>query len=148
MPLPALATLDDLQRRLGGPITEAGERDRAVALLSDASTLVRHEAGRTWVDAEGELTAVPDLAMTITLAVAVRAFNNPNQDESAQLGAFSVRYADVWLTRAEADRLNGLTNGSLTSVDLTHGFGFDGRPGDIRDYVPVDYGGDWFPLGR
>jgi hypothetical protein len=49
----------------------------------------------------------------------------------------------VWLTGAEADRLSKISRQRAGSVDTTHGFGFDGS---TSGWVPVDYGGDWFPL--
>lgn len=152
MALPALVGLEELERRLGESILEPAERDRAAALLSDASTLVRHEAGRTWVDANGDLVAdVPDIAVTVALHAAMRAWYNPASIESQQLGAASVRFGDVWLSAVERDRLNSLGRTTIISVEAEHGFGFHR---DVDWWVPVDYGdgvgipyGDPYPLG-
>lgn len=152
MALPPLAPISELERRIGVAIEPGAERERAAALISDASTLVRHEASATWVDAQGDLDAVPDLAVTITLAAALRGWYNPAAIESTQLGAVSVRYADVWLTAAERERLGSLGQSGLTSLTMRHGYGWDGP--DRYGYAPVDHapgvGGefaDWFPIG-
>jgi hypothetical protein len=149
--LPPLATLAQLEARIGRTLTDQADIDRANALLEDASSLVRFEAGVDWVDDMGALTAVPDVAVTITLASSVRAWYNPAQVQSEQLGAAMVRFGDVWLTGAEADRLQRLNDdGAFKSVELVGGFGFES---DAYGYVPVDYGqgqwpyADWFPLG-
>ena len=47
---PALASLDDLETRMGSVSDEA----RALALLDDASALIRAEANYTWIDADGD----------------------------------------------------------------------------------------------
>lgn len=153
MALPPLSTVEELERRVGKPIPEGAERDRALALISDASTLVRHEAGRTWVDAEGELLAddVPDMAVVVTLAAAQRAWYNPGGVESTQVGAVSIRFGDVWLTAIERDRLADMSSGGLLSIPMKHGYGWEG---DLTGWVPTDHtgtgpapGGDWFPIG-
>lgn len=151
MALVPLASIVELERRIGETITDSKERDRALALLTDASTLVRHEAGRTWVDADGELTDVPDVAVAIALAAAMRSWYNPAGVESTQLGAVSVRFPDVWLTSRERDQLTSLTRQGIISVDTSHGYGWDC---DTVGWAPVDYGGgagvgtaDWFPIG-
>lgn len=153
MALPPLADLSALAARLGAPFEPGAERERAAALLSDASVLVRHEAGRTWIDAEGELAEVPDIAVTTTLMSATRAWYNPASVDSQQLGAVSVRFGDVWLTAAERSRLKGLGQAGLSSIKLTPGFGFE--TDDTTGWAPVDYldvgtptpGADWAPIG-
>ena len=149
---PPLATIDQLSARVGRPFQPGAETDRANGLLEDASALVRFEAGVDWVDPDtGMLVDVPDVATTITLAAATRAWFNPAQVQSEQLGAAMVRFGDVWLTGAEASRLGRLNDDSgFKSVSLTPGFGFEV---DTSGYVPCDYGqgqypyADRFPLG-
>lgn len=151
MALVPLATVDDMETRLGKTIAAGVERDRAEALISDASTLVRHEAGRTWVDAEGDLDSPPDVAVMTALSAAIRAWYNPSQIESAQLGAVSIRYGDVWLTAVERERLSSITRSGIQSIETTHGFGFEGTPRE--GWAPYDFTGlgvapgDWFPIG-
>lgn len=153
MALPPLATIEEFNALIVGDVKPGDDTDRANALLAAASSLVRFEAGNNWVDETGALTGVPDVATTITLAAATRAWYNPAGVASQQLGAASVRYGDVWLTKTESDRL-GLMSGKrgLSSVNLTPGFGFERDP--LLGYAPVDYGGgadysnaDWFPIG-
>lgn len=152
--LPPLATTDQLAVRVGKTTFALGpETDRAFALLEDASALVRFEAGTDWVDPDtGLATPVPDVAVTITLSSATRAWFNPAQVQSEQLGAAMVRFGDVWLTKAETERLAELGGTSdLTSVVLTPGFGFE-RPATLG-WAPADYGegqdpyADWAPIG-
>lgn len=151
MALVPIATVEDMVARLGKPVEDGAERDRAEALLSDASTLVRHEAGRTWVDAEGDLEDVPDVAVMTALSAAIRAWYNPSQIESAQLGAVSIRYGDVWLTAVERERLSTLGRGGIQSIELSHGYGFEGNR--LLGWAPYDHTGlgaapgDWFPIG-
>lgn len=152
--LPPLATIADLEARLGHGITDPGEQARANALLADASALVRFEAGQTWVDeTTGELVPVPDLAVTITAQAALRGWYNPSGIESAQLGAVSVRYGNAWLTAQERAQLALFSRGhGLGQAILTGGFGFDGGP---TGWVPVNNEeglytadvADHFPLG-
>jgi hypothetical protein len=80
---------------------QGSEQGRIEALLDDASALVRAEAGRTWV-VDGALVDVPDVVVTVTLAVARRAFTNPDMVESEALpGEYSVKRSDVYLTASE-----------------------------------------------
>lgn len=153
--LPPLATIEQLEARLGRQLTDPAEIDRANALLEDASSLVRFEAHTDWIDPDTGLPVPPpDVAVTITLASATRAWYNPAQVQSEQLGAAMVRFGDVWLTGAEADRLARLGGTSgLTSVELTGGYGFE-RPYWLG-YAPCDNNGDgatvpyadWAPIG-
>lgn len=153
MALPPLATVADMEARIGRAIEGDENVARANALLADASALVRFEANRTWVDAEtGELVGVPDYVVTLTVNAALRGWYNPAGIESAQLGAVSVRYGSAWLTNTERENLALLTRGKgITQMILTPGFGFER---DVYGYVPVDNAeglhtpaADWFPLG-
>lgn len=153
MALPPLATIADLEARLGREITDPAEQTRAEALLADASALVRFAAGQTWVDDTDSLTEVPDLAVTITCQAALRGWYNPAAIESAQLGAVSVRYGNAWLTAQETAQLGLFSRGhGLTQLELKGGYGFDGA---VWGWVPVNNEegldtsavADYFPLG-
>lgn len=142
-----------MEARIGRQIIDDDELTRASALLADASALVRFEANRTWVDADtGQLVAIPDYVVTLTVNAALRGWYNPAGIESAQLGAVSVRYGSAWLTSAERENLAIMTRTKgLQQAMLKPGFGFDQ---DISGYVPVDNAeglhtpaADWFPLG-
>lgn len=152
--LPSLATIADLEARIGHAITDADDQARAQALLDDASALIRFEAGTDFMtlDEPPVLDVVPDFVVTLTCGAALRGWYNPAGIESAQLGAVSVRYGGAWLTNSERERLSLLNrNYGLQQQLLTPGFGWE-RP--VVGYVPVDNAeglhtpdADWFPLG-
>ena len=153
--LPSLATIADMEARLGRPITDEAERERAQALLNDASALIRFEANQTWMDETQDppvLGPVPDYVVSLTALSALRGWYNPAGIESAQLGAVSVRYGGAWLTNAERANLALLNRGQgFQSLELTPGFGFERAS---YGWVPVDNAenlhtpeADWFPLG-
>lgn len=108
--LPALATIDQLEARLGlTPDTLIdGDLGRARAALDDASALVRMEAGLTWYDAtSGALAGVPDAIVRVVLGAAQRNFTNPDAAIQETVGPFSRRLFEtengVYLTQAELD---------------------------------------------
>lgn len=146
MALPALVSLADFALRVGG--ISAADEDRAQAALDDASALVRAEAGENWVDAEDALEDVPDLIVTIVVAVAIRAFRNPEGVRSETIGNYSVAYADsstaVFLTEGERRlirRAGGRTG--IGSIRLEGEWTLN--PDAV--YVPVHGGGDYLPMG-
>lgn len=147
MALPALVSLDDFALRLGG--IAAADEDRAQAALTDASALIRAEAGdEDWVDDDGGLEEVPDVVVAVCVAVAIRAFRNPDGVRQEQIGNYSVAYADtstaVFLTEGERRvirRAVGLTG--LNSIALQGEWTVN--PAAV--YVPVEGGGDDFPFG-
>lgn len=106
--LPALATVTDLEARLGldPESLTGGELGRAQAALADASALVRLEGGQTWVDDAGALTA-PDAIVRVTLGAAHRNYVNPDGVVQESVGPFARRLSDqstgVYLTKAELD---------------------------------------------
>jgi len=147
--LPALVSLEEFAARLGG--IAAADEERAQAALDDASALIRVEAGtEDWVDDEGALETVPDVVVAVCVAVAGRAFRNPDGLRSEQIGTYSVSYGDttstaVYLTAADRRiirRAVGLM--SLGSIELESGY----APNIVS--VPVDIGGDpipWVTIG-
>jgi hypothetical protein len=150
--LPSLATIADMEARLGRTIDDPAERVRAQALLDDASALVRFEANQEWMVGEPpELGPVPDLVVSLTAHAALRGWFNPAGIEATQLGAVSVRYGGAWLTSAERAQLALFNRGQgLQQTMLKPGFGFDAP---VYGYAPVDQEGlatpaaDWFPIG-
>ena len=126
MPLPALATLAQLEARVGHNLES--ESDRVEAILADASTLVRSVAGQTWVDSEGELEEdIPDAVILVVLSVARRAYDNPQGYIATTDGPFSQRYTEeaaqvLYLTDTEKDLIGGTTNTSgLWALSTTRG---------------------------
>jgi hypothetical protein len=93
-----LATLEEFSDRVPGSIDQA-DSARAQANLVDASALIRAEAGEEWDD------GAPDSVKAICMAVAKRAFLNPDGINSMSVDGHSATFAtgspDVYLTAAE-----------------------------------------------
>ena len=151
--LPPLASVEELSSRLGVALDpESVDGIRAAAALTDASSLVRGEAGVDYVDDHGELVDdIPDEIVSITLAAAARGYRNPDGKVQASNGDVSVSYsfqsggAAVYLTKAEMRAIRRAVGGSqLTSVELTSGYLIGRDP----HYVPTtDPNSDWIPIG-
>lgn len=113
--LPPLVPVEQFAVRIPGGVAD-DDRLRAEAALSDASTLVRSEAGQTWVDADNRLTEVPDAAVAVTIAAARRAFVNPDMVASESIQDFSQTFgsasADIYLTKAERTAIRRLAGRS------------------------------------
>ncbi len=147
--LPALATTDALALRLG--VTLAGaELDRGTAVLDDASALIRSEAGVDWVDEQGQLLDVPPVVESVALAVAYRAYRNPDGLGQASLGDASVSYdrgdaqAAVYLTRDERRSIRRAAGTSAAgAIELISPWSM---PADTYP-VAVSGGGDPIPIG-
>jgi hypothetical protein len=147
--LPPLASVADLSLRLG--VTLAGaEADRAAAVLDDASALIRGEAGAEWVDDAEQLADVPAVVASVTLAVAYRAFRNPEGFSQTSLGDAAVSYdrgeghAAVYLTRDERRAVRRAAGtGAIGTVELVSPWSMP-----TSNYpVEVTGGGDPIPIG-
>lgn len=108
MAFPPLASVEDLERRLGlepGSL-QGPDLARAQAALEDASALVRAEAGRDWVDEDGVTVTAPQAAVVVALQAAKRAFLNPRGFQHEQTGPFSYQVPrdQVGLMLTEAER--------------------------------------------
>lgn len=99
--LPSLATLDELEVRIG----RQDDAARAEAVLRDASNLARDEAKKNWVDDAGAISGVPDVVVTLVLTVARRALENPAGLTSETVGDYTWRREGiepgVYLTERE-----------------------------------------------
>ena len=147
--LPALAPVTELEARLGlDPDTlQDADLGRARAALADASALVRMEARRTWVDAAGALTAVPDAIVRVVLGAARRGYTNPDAVVQDTVGPFARRIAEsetgVYLTAAEIDicRRFRPAGGELWTLRTE-------RDGDQVNTIWYQdtFGSEWFPL--
>lgn len=106
--LPPLAPLSALVRKLGYT-PEDEEADRAEHILSEASDLIRDTGGVDWVDDNGVLSGVPRRVAQICVAVAYRAFTNPEALSQRTIGDSSKSFdrakreggEAVYLTEAE-----------------------------------------------
>lgn len=153
--LPSLATLEDFQARLGIPLLDDYDEPldpdgiRAQAALDDASALVRSAAGLEWVDEYGELEDVPDIATSITLAVAGRTYQNPQGFSQATVGDSSVSYSregnagGIFLTKSEERALRRLGSGGIGEIVVGKDYELRGT----QEWVEVTNGGDPFPYG-
>ena len=124
--LPALASLAQLAVRLDLEPDELDDDARAAAVLEDASAAVRAAAdGTSWVDENNTLVDVPDRVVTVTLAVALRAYQNPTGATQKTAGDASISYgarsgSAVYLTREErrdVRRAAGISGMSSTWVE-------------------------------
>lgn len=112
----ALATLAEFEARYGQTLSGTDET-RAEALLEDASVLVRDVADESdWDD-----TTAPARAVQIVLAVALRAYNNPDGLINERVGDASWGWwhgtqPGVYLTKDEADALRRLGDTSMRVV--------------------------------
>jgi len=139
-PPASYATVEDLERRLGGdPLNETGQA-RGEALLRDASTIIRTVAGRPFTD------PIPDVVQTVCLNMAVRAWHNPEGIRQETTGSYNVTYAatqgGVTITDEER-RLIRIAAGhgaALDSIQLT-----TGNDVSAGTFAPVAGGGDWLP---
>jgi hypothetical protein len=110
--LPPLAYVDDLVGWLGEPISESADVARAEGALGLASSLVRKEAGLTWVTAGALDSPLPDEAVQVTLACAGRGYTNPEAEVDGSLDDSRsrriVQEAGLYLTASERSLLASL----------------------------------------
>lgn len=147
MSLPLLAAIEDLEAWLGQAVSNP---ERADAILTAASTLVRSQSGRTWVGANGEpnegLTEVQlESARTVVLMVAARVWNNPYGTTQEATGPFS-RSVAAWaalgmeLTDTERSMLGTSANTGLWSLRTTRDdFGLADIYLDVVDSEPIPH---------
>ncbi len=148
MVLPAFASTDDLSARLPGGLSD-DDLTRAEAALSDASALIRAEAGKTWVDDLLALSGVPDVVVSITIAAARRALTNPDgvtsesvQDYSRAFAATSAS-ADIYLTRGEKSLVRRAAGGTgLWTLSTTRSDVGGDVPAVVSSYAIVGSNAD------
>ena len=93
----ALATVKDVETRLGRKLASEAETGRVVALLDDASALVRDVAGATWVDEDGteHPDRVPPTIRYVVLRAVDRAIRNPDGFSAESDGDYSYQRIGV-----------------------------------------------------
>ena len=89
MPLPALASLGQLEARLGGDVDDVPQ---ALAMLDQASAIVRAYTGLRWVDEHGNLDGVPDGVPGVVVEMVYRVTQNPGGATQDTAGPFSVAF--------------------------------------------------------
>jgi hypothetical protein len=126
MTLPSLAQVSELEKRLGLDFGSLSGLDleRAEAALSDASALVRAEAGRDFFDIATGLVVAPDVIVTIATRSAIRAYRNPEGVVSESLGgAYQFSYApgetSVYLTDDERRIIKSMGGGFRSASPRT-----------------------------
>lgn len=144
MTLPAFASTDDLEARMG-PVEDQA---RAQAALDDASTEIRAFTRRAWVDSD-EL-ALPtgadawkgDVLVKVCCSVARRVLENPEGFVANTIGGYNEQRsnpsADVYLTASERRDLEAVIGkGGLWTMPTTRSF--TDIP-DVIECVNVDSG--------
>jgi hypothetical protein len=87
MPRPALATVADVEARLGRTVDD---ETQVQAWLEDASAIARAYAGKTWLNAdETALSGEPADVVGVVAGMVVRLINNPDGVTQETLGQFS-----------------------------------------------------------
>jgi hypothetical protein len=149
--LPALATVADLEARLGlDPDTLTGaDKARAEAALNDASALVRYEARVDWVAEDGLTTTAPDVVVRVVLGAALRDYRNPEGDISQTVGPFSrtikASEVGVYLTDAEREivrRYRPTDTGGLWTLRTERD-----HPYEDTYWMEDSFGFELFPIG-
>jgi hypothetical protein len=135
--VPPLASFASLARKLGAAPEDFDdeERDRGEYLLDEASELIRDEADKTWLVAgTNALDAVPRRVARICVAVAARAFENPEGLSQRVLGDSTKGYdrtgreggEAVYLTAEELAAVKKAAGAStFTAVTLTSPYSAD-----------------------
>ena len=143
--LPPLADVSDLRMRTGEAY-EGDDRLRAEAVLTDASNLIRDEAGKTWVNTTTNAAEPPDAIFSLALKVARRALDNPEGLTSETHPEYSWRKDGaedgVYLTERECRicRRNGGKSG-LCKKKTTR---LDEENATV--WVEDEYGSEPFPM--
>src|SRR5690554_5502218 len=110
MSLPSLATIEDLETRLGSTVSD---EPQALALLRYASSLVRSYTGCTYIDEDGGLIdPLPDGVVEVTVEMVFRAVTNPAGVTQDTAGPFTVSFGSdaaqrIYLTAADRTILGG-----------------------------------------
>lgn len=144
-----LAPLTALEIRLGldEHSLSGTDKARAEAALSDASALVRSEAGRTWLDSAGKSVA-PDAIVRVVLGAALRTYRNPEGEIEQTVGPFSrtLKSAEtsVYLTDAEKAivRRYRVAPSGLWTMRTTKD-----SAGETTVWAEDSYGFELFPIG-
>lgn len=133
MSLPSLATVDDIEAR--APDLTVDET-QAVALLADASALIRAEANREWVNDDGdELEGVPDGISGICARMVIRALRGGDDGIRQEAeGNYNVTYADTGLFLKAAEKrfiAKAAGHGRAFSIDTSGPVGYIGVTEDV-----------------
>ena len=143
------AEVDELEARLGRQLADA-DLVRAIAVLEDASALVREEVGYSvWLDADTGATnyaLVPASVKAIVLRAAERAMRNPGGFSAESSGDYSYQRTGVqigvYLSEGEIRTLRrAVKRTGLWTQPVTRG---DVYADTV--FVMDQYGGDLLPV--
>jgi hypothetical protein len=142
--LPQLADVDQLRAWPGVDVPTEQEA-AANAVLARASSVVRRQAGKTWVDTDGALSGVPPEIPGIVVETAARFWNNPHGASMVVRGPFTEAFsqaleAGVFLTQTQKDDIAAAVSARKSKL-WTLGTTRDHEDGDPV-YVSDQYGGD------
>lgn len=123
MARPTLASIEDLQARLG----TIDDPVQAEARLGDASEIVRAYAGEDWLDDGGNLEEVPDQIAGVVAQMVERAARNPGGVVQETAGPYSHSFgpeaaARLYLTKL--DKLvirNAVGRGQVGTISTSRG---------------------------
>ena len=119
-----LASVEELEARLGAPFPSAPEHARAMAALEDASAVLRAECGRA------EWDEVPETVRVLTLRVARRMLMNPDGLQSESIGPASAsvsgEVAEGMLTVAERRMLRAGVGSHRSAMTVRTPSAYDG----------------------
>jgi hypothetical protein len=148
--LPALAEVRNLEDRMRRSFETDEDLSWAESVLNAASTLVRAESGKNWLDPDDATVVVaPDIIREIVIRVAERAIRNPDGLSSESAGDYSYQRNGVsgdgamFLTDWELEMLRKVAGkGKLWTQQLTRGECYDST-----EWVWDNFGTEPFPMG-
>lgn len=143
-----LAGVDELADWLGETITDGtADHKRALLCLRMASTLVRTEAGKSWLKDDGGLDSPPEVAVMVTIYCASRVFENREAQTRGGIDdlteSWKVEEAGAYLTASERRQVAALRGGTpgLSTIGTTRVDEVSAPSG----YVPTGTPGVEFP---
>lgn len=150
MALPPLAIVRDLEDRMRRTFDTDEDLSWAESVLNEASTLVRAESGKDWLDPDDATSVLaPDIVKTITVRVAQRAIQNPDGYSSESAGDYSYQRNGVggdgslFLTEWEKEMLGKVAGKSkLWTQPLTRGENYY-----CTEWLMDSFGTEPFPMG-
>ena len=115
MTVPALASPSDLAAFLKVAIDD--DDASAELVLRLASAQVRQAANLTWLDDEGDLADVPEVAFTVCLQAAARGWLNPSGATQSSTGPFQASFeSGVILTSEEREQIAALNPSAVAGL--------------------------------
>ena len=127
MTLPPLATVEELEQRLGRDIPHGEATAQASWLLGYSSALVRAYCRADWIDPDtGLLGPLPSGVAEVAVEIVYRAVTNPEGVTQDSAGSFSVSFGSeaaqrMFLTAGDKAILGGTGRSSIGTLSTTRG---------------------------